>query len=228
VSEWWSYSLSDFLLFSPRAYYRLFELHNAALWPAHLVAAMLGVGILVLLRRRSPSASRAIILCLALCWLFVAYAFLWRRYLSINWAAIHAVVAFAAEGVLLALLGIIGRPPTFHFARDARTGIAVALFAFALVIYPAMAPAFGRPLAQGELFGLAPDPTAIGTLAVLLLAEVRRRWLLLIVPVTWCLGSGVTLWAMRSTDAWIPPMTALALVIAAWRFRARAFEAPPL
>ena len=29
----WSYRLSDFLLFSPRVYWRMFELHNAALWP---------------------------------------------------------------------------------------------------------------------------------------------------------------------------------------------------
>ena len=33
MSEWWTYSLSDFLLFSPRTYYRLFELYNLAIWP---------------------------------------------------------------------------------------------------------------------------------------------------------------------------------------------------
>ena len=29
MSEWWTYRLSDFLMFSPRTYHRLFELHNA-------------------------------------------------------------------------------------------------------------------------------------------------------------------------------------------------------
>ena len=42
TSEWWTYSLSDLLLFSPRTYYRLFELYNEAVWPMH-VAAALGV-----------------------------------------------------------------------------------------------------------------------------------------------------------------------------------------
>ena len=42
MSEWWTYSLSDFLLFSPRTYRRLFELYNAQVWPAHLVAVGLG------------------------------------------------------------------------------------------------------------------------------------------------------------------------------------------
>ena len=29
MSEWWTYRPSDFLLFSARTYWRLFELHNA-------------------------------------------------------------------------------------------------------------------------------------------------------------------------------------------------------
>ena len=29
MSEWWTYRLSNFLLFSPRTYYRLFELYNS-------------------------------------------------------------------------------------------------------------------------------------------------------------------------------------------------------
>jgi hypothetical protein len=36
MPEWWTYTLSDFLLFSPRAYYRLIERHNAAVWPWQL------------------------------------------------------------------------------------------------------------------------------------------------------------------------------------------------
>ena len=33
MSEWWTYRPSDFLLFAPRTYYRLFELYNAEIWP---------------------------------------------------------------------------------------------------------------------------------------------------------------------------------------------------
>ena len=33
MSEWWTYRLDDFLLFSPRVYWRMFELANAALFP---------------------------------------------------------------------------------------------------------------------------------------------------------------------------------------------------
>ena len=49
MSEWWTYTLSDFLLFSPRTYYRLFELYNAEIWPAQIVALTLGVVLVGLL-----------------------------------------------------------------------------------------------------------------------------------------------------------------------------------
>jgi hypothetical protein len=36
MSEWWTYRLSDILPFSAQTYFRLFELHNAAVWPAQI------------------------------------------------------------------------------------------------------------------------------------------------------------------------------------------------
>jgi hypothetical protein len=41
--EWWTYRFSDFLLFSADTYYRLFELYNQAIWPAHVLVVALGV-----------------------------------------------------------------------------------------------------------------------------------------------------------------------------------------
>src|SRR5215213_7179958 len=69
MSEWWTYSLSDFLLFSPRTYYRLFELYNLAIWPAQLLALALGVLILALLRPGRVWKGRVVATLLAACWL---------------------------------------------------------------------------------------------------------------------------------------------------------------
>ena len=65
MSEWWTYRLESFLLFSERVYWRLFELHNAAIWPAQVVALLLGAMILYLLLRVRPWSSRAAIVCAA-------------------------------------------------------------------------------------------------------------------------------------------------------------------
>jgi drug/metabolite transporter (DMT)-like permease len=65
MSEWWTYTVSDCLLFSPRTYWRMSERHNEALWPWHLVALGLGVAILVLLRRPGHRQGRIVFAALA-------------------------------------------------------------------------------------------------------------------------------------------------------------------
>ena len=34
MSEWWTYTLGDFLMFSPATYWRLVESYNRDVWPA--------------------------------------------------------------------------------------------------------------------------------------------------------------------------------------------------
>ena len=87
MSEWWTYSLSDFLLFSARTYYRLFELYNLVVWPWHVLAIALGLAVLVSWLRRGAWQGRSVAVILAICWLFVAWAYLLAHYDTINWAA---------------------------------------------------------------------------------------------------------------------------------------------
>ena len=114
MSEWWSYRPSDFLMFSPRIYWRLFESLNAAVWPAQVVlvgVALAWVGGFVRgARGRGEAALRMRrAAALALCWLFVAWAFLWQRYAPINWAASGFAAAFVLQALgLLALAGMGG------------------------------------------------------------------------------------------------------------------------
>ena len=57
---------------------------------------------------------------------------------------------------------------------------------FALALHPLIAPLTGRAWTQAEIFGVAPDPTAVATLGVLLAAS-RPHWHLLAIPLLWCL-----------------------------------------
>lgn len=214
MPEWWSYTLSDFLLFSPRAYYRLLERHNEAVWPAQLLTSGLGLAIYGLLRRPTPWLGRVVSALLAVLWAWVAWAFLWERYATINWAAVYLVPLFVVEAGLLAWIGVVRGRLTFPLQRDPAGRLGIVLFILSLCGYPAIAPITGRPWHQAEVFGIAPDPTVIGTLGLLLLAGGHPRWGLLAVPVLWCLVSGATLWAMQSVEAWVPPAAALLVLIA--------------
>jgi hypothetical protein len=218
MTEWWSYTISDFLLFSPRAYYRLLERHNESVWPVQVLTVGLGLAILGLLLRPRAWQGQAVSAILAILWAWVALAFFWKRYATINWAAVYVVPLFATEAILLVWIGVVRGGVTFRLSRDAAGILGIALFILSLSLYPMIAPLSGRPWHQAEIFGVAPDPTVLATLGLLLLARGRPRWQLLVVPVLWCVISGATLWAMDSPDAWVSPLGALlALAASIWK-----------
>jgi hypothetical protein len=219
MSEWWSYSLSDLLMFSARTYYRLFELYNLAIWPAQLLAAAAGLALLLCVARPSAAAGRIAPAMLAACWLWVAWAYHAERYAQINLAANYFAIGFALEALLLLWFGTVRGELALARVRGGAGRAALGLLLFALLAYPLLAPASGRAWRQFEMFGVAPDPTALATLALLLVSS-RVPWLLLLIPLLWCAISGATLWTMGAPDAWVVLLGgAVALGTIAWRSR---------
>ena len=212
MSQWWTYSLSDFLMFSARTYFRLLELYNRAVWPAHLAAAAAGIAIVVCALRGGARAGRIAALLLALCWLWVGWAFHAQRYATINSAAPYFAGGFAVQGLLLLWTGAVRRHELLGGASG-RARLGGVLLLLAVLGYPLLAPATGRPWLQAELFGIAPDPTAAATLGFLLLSR-RAGWPCWIVPLLWCAISGATLWTMHAPAAWVLPLIALLALLA--------------
>jgi len=230
MGEWWTYRLTDFLGFTPRTYYRLFELYNTELWPAPLAALALGVVLVVLTGYRAGSRwrRRAIPMLLALAWLWVAWAFHWQRYRTINYAASYFAAAFTLQAVLLAGFAALpgSRRPAWTARQPDPVGLAVLLLA--VVVEPLPGPLLGRPWRGVELFGMAPDPTVAASLGLLLI--VAAPWPLLVVPLLWCIVTWATLSAMQSPDAWLLPLVA-AVVLGRrtwlWRVRKQAGRPRP-
>ncbi|MEJ2374602.1 MAG: DUF6064 family protein [Pseudolabrys sp.] len=219
MSVWLSYRLSDFLLFTPHTYYRLFALYNRAVWPLHLVAFVLGLALLLLLLRGGVWRGRAIAAILAACWLWVAWGYLYQRYDTINWAARYAAVAFAVQAGFLIVSGLILN--RFTPGADTVHRIGAGLVAFALLVQPLFAPLFGRSFLQMEFFGLAPDPTVAATIGALVAIRLGH-WPLLIIPLFWCALTGATLWAMAASDATLmPAIGMLAIGLTVWKAWAR-------
>lgn len=230
MTEWWTYRPSDFLMFAPRTYWRLFELHNEAWWPAPPLLALLGLAGLWWGLRQGPTALRAGAAGLAAAWAFVAAAFLLPRYAPINWAASGFAVVFMAQALGLAALAT--RADLQAAPTGLRRGIGALLAGWALLGHPLLALAFGRPWPQGEFFGLAPDPTAIATLGFLLglsAAGLLTRWLLRVawtLAVAWCAVSMATLWTMGSAQGWVVMVAVLVAALAAASTRRRPMQRP--
>jgi len=206
MSEWWTYSLTDFLLFSPETYARLFLRYNQAVWPAQLPVLAAGLLVLILGWRRHPLFPRLALTLLAFGWAWTGWAYHLQRYATINWMAAWFGAAFFVQAALLAhaAFRIHGRIA----ARGTCFAAGIILLGIAL-LYPLLALVTGRPLAYGEIVGLAPDPTVLATLGILLMTAPRSRGLLLVLPLAWCAISGATLWVMDAPQAFILPIAGL-------------------
>ncbi len=207
MSEWWTYRPADFLMFAPRTYWRLFELHNQAWWPAQLLAVLAGLAMVAGLWRGKPFALRWATGMLALCCVFVAWAFLWQRYAEINWVAAGFAWGFGAQAVGLLVLAM--RPSLVLASGRVRRRAGVCLLLWAVLVHPLLALSMGRSWLQAEVIGLAPDPTAIAVLGVLLCADVGTRATRLLLGVlragtlAWCAVSAATLATMGSAQGWV-------------------------
>jgi hypothetical protein len=195
MSDWWTYGLSDFLMFSPQVYWRLVARHNAAGWPGQ-VLALAAVAALPLLLRAPGSAARgrAALGLLALAWAWVGWAFAWRLYAEIFLGAPWLAGACGVQVVLLLLVAACR--PAEGTEQSAPGRVSWFLLGTAL-LYPLLAPLGGHPWDEAEVFGFMPDPTALATLGVV--AALRwpplwARWVLGIVPVLALLLGAATRW----------------------------------
>lgn len=209
-----NYTLSDFLLFSARVYERMFELHNEAWWPAHILALFVGAILMVAAVKPSPHRTRMAYVLLAMVWLFVAWAFFLNRYASINWAAVNVAAAFSVQALLFAALAL--RPELAPIASPgtAARRVGGTVLAFALLGYPLLPVLLGQSLAAGRMFAITPDPTVLATLAMLTFARGWCAVLASVIPITWSVITALTLWTLGSPEVSVAPVAVMACAVA--------------
>jgi hypothetical protein len=196
MTEWWTYGLSDFLMFSPQAYGRLLARYNEALWPLQLVGVAASAALVALLRSKRPAATRAALLLLALAWCWVGWAFHFRRYSEIFLAAPGLAAAFGTQALLLAAASALPLRAAEPTRAPRVVGIALAELA---LLYPLLAPLTGHAWSEAEVFAFLPDPTALAS-AGALLALVRlpawSRVLLAVLPLLSLALGAATRWLL--------------------------------
>lgn len=229
MGEWSTYSLDDFVMFSQRVWYGLLAAHNRAWWPLQPAVLLLGAGLLWALQRRMRAGLRLALVVVGAALLFVAGAFHAGPHAGINLAAPAFAIGFAAQG--LALIGLALMRPGLMLANGRGKGpgrVAFALLVWALLLYPLLALWAGRPGWQSEWFALAPDPTMLAAMAVVVLVlwgseglgHTGTIWALLALPMTWCAVAGATAWVLGAPEWWLLPTAALMVCgLAAWRAR---------
>jgi hypothetical protein len=179
--------------------------YNQALWPLPPVALLLGLGAVLLTVRPVRDSNRLISGYLAAAWLWVGIVYHMLHFARLDFAAPLYGALFVLEGLLLLWLAVQGRLAfSFHGSPIGWVGLALAMLA---VAWPLVDRLAGLTWQAERVVGLAPAPTTILTLALLLLADRRAPPYLAIIPLLWTLIAGATAWIL-----WIPQDLALPVV----------------
>lgn len=211
------------LPYTAEVLFSLMGRYNAAMGPGVTLAPALALAALALALRPQPGGSRAIAALLAAGWLWSGAVFHWQYFAPLNFAAPVYAAGFALQAALLMVTGLALGRLRLRFARDAQGIVGGVLMLLALLGNPVLGWLAGWPVAQTPVVGLAPDPTAMFTLGMLLLARPVVPLHLLALPVGWALWSGWMSWTLGvASDLALPAGAILALALAfGVRIRAR-------
>lgn len=191
----------------------VFVAYNAAIWPAQVVGAVLGFVAVTALwfdRRRS---SCLILATLALMWLWMAIGYHLLFFSEINPGAVIFAAFFGLQAALLVACALVSPPLSFQPKYDLRSVTGFAAIGYALLIYPALGVWAGHGFMAGPMFGVAPCPTTIFTIGMLILARGRWVAMLSIIPLLWSVVGLAAAIQLDMTEDLGLPVAGLALLI---------------
>lgn len=178
------------LPFSPTEFVQVFAAYNIAVWPYPLVAALLGALAIVLLLHRRPWSDRSISTILLVFWSTMAVGYHWLFFSAINSAAYLFGALFLLAAMIFLVEGVIRHRIRYTMVSATRRWVAAALIAYGFAVYPLLGLLLTHPYPRTPLFGVAPCPTTIFTLGILLLARHPSPLLLAGIPLLWGVVGG--------------------------------------
>jgi hypothetical protein len=179
------------LPFTADQFFSVFAAYNTAIWPAQIVAYLLGVFVLCATLTARAWADRVAAGVVALFWVWNGLAYHLAFFAAINPAAYGFGALFVLQGVLFFAYGTVAGRLRFAGRTDWRGVLGLVLIAYAALIYPALGYLFGHAWPNAPVFGVAPCPTTIFTLGVLMLAAGPLPLWLVAIPIAWA-GIGGT------------------------------------
>lgn len=197
------------LPFSSDAFFALFAQYNRAIWPAPIVAYGLGLAAVALAFRPVSGGSRLVAAILGLAWAWNGVAYHLMHFAQINFAAPIFGAFFVVQGLLFAWTGALKGKIAFRFRPDLFGWAGLGLAVFALAVYPLLGWLAGHGWPRAAMFGVAPSPTTIFTLGLLLLTEGRTPLHLVAIPVLWSLAGGAAVWLLAVPEDLALPLAGL-------------------
>lgn len=173
--------------FTSTQFFAVFAEYNDAIWPLQIVAYGLGVLAVIALWLRGPRANQIILSVLAIIWALNGIGYHFLYFAEINPIAKVFALFFLLQSILFGASVVVPNDLRFEIGHNFRSAAGLFFIVYALVLYEVLGYSAGHGLMAGPLFGVAPCPTTIFTIGILLLARGRRVVWLSVVPILWSL-----------------------------------------
>ncbi len=205
------------LSYTSETVYAFLEGYNDALWPAQAIALLLGIFVLFAALAPIPQGGRVISAMLAGFWLCSGLVYYAQYFAEIDFSAPVFAGFFVLQAALLVWTGVLRSGLEFHIDRGTRSIAGLVLAAFGLAGYTLIACLSGQSAQEVQMFAIAPAPTVIFTLGVLLLAEPRAPWILTIIPLAWTAVAGTIAWFLEMPEDFCAVIAGVAyLAVIVW------------
>jgi hypothetical protein len=192
------------LPFTPEQFFAVFAAYNLAIWPAQILAYLLGAAALALALRGGPVAQRIVPATLAAMWGWTGVGYHLLYFAAINPVARVFGAAFLVQGALFAWVALRGGGLSFGAQRSRlRLALGVFLAVYAAILYPFFGYLAGHVWPAVPSFGLAPCPVAIFTFGLLLVVQGRVPLWLLVIPALWALIGGQAAFLLSVPQDWM-------------------------
>jgi Family of unknown function (DUF6064) len=209
------------LPFTREQFLGVFADYNTAIWPAQVLAYVLGLVVVAALLRPSPLGHRAVAGVLAAMWIWTGVAYHGLYFSRINPVALVFGALFVLQGLLFVVAGVAGRRLAFGHAAGPASAVGWALVAYAAVLYPLLGAWTGHAYPSLPMFGVTPCPVTLFSFGVLMLASAPvPRWLL-IIPLAWSLVGGSAAFLLGVPQDWPLLFSGLTIVLLVLRDRRR-------
>jgi len=208
-------TLSRMIPFTREVFLGLFTQYNEAIWPVPLVAGLLGILMVGAAFRPFPGSDRIVSLMLATIWIWTGVVYHMLYFAPINWTAWAFGFFFVIQGLAFLVAGTLRGRIAYRAAGGVAGWCGGLLIVAALFIYPLAAGLTDQAWPGIALFGVAPCPTVLFTLGLLLWAAPRVPWRLLTIPALWAIvGGSAALVLAIPQDAALPVAALLTIVLA--------------
>lgn len=197
--------LSEIFTLKVKNYLQFVADYNFQSWPLQLCSLAIAIWVLWLLHQ--PNRHKTINYLFAGCWMWIGWYFYINHYYQLTPLADFYALGFILEGMVF----LVFADQLHYFNPFSNPFTKIGYWALAAVfLLPTLAASItAQSWWHIPFVGLMPTPTALATLALLSQTTTHKRWILSVIPFSWCIVFSVMTLNMHIWSGLIPLLLAL-------------------